>query len=81
MTLAGTYALTARVASDVPGTKTPHVEVDGVDVTGPMSFTDASGWQVWQDVTVSGISLTAGPHTLRVVMDTGGFNLNYVEVE
>ncbi|MBI4004078.1 MAG: carbohydrate-binding protein, partial [Candidatus Omnitrophica bacterium] len=28
----GHYDLTARVASDVPGTKTLHVEVDGVDV-------------------------------------------------
>ena len=77
----GHYDLTARVASAVPGTKTLHVEVDGVNVTGPMSFTDAAGWQSWRNVTVSGINLTAGPHTLRVVMDTGGFNLNYVEVK
>jgi len=76
----GIYDITARVASNVAGTKTLHIEIDGSDVTGPMSFTDSSGWQSWLDVTVTGVSLTAGNHVLRIFMDTSFFNVNYVDV-
>ncbi|MBI3010765.1 MAG: carbohydrate-binding protein, partial [Candidatus Omnitrophica bacterium] len=71
------YTFTARVSSGVPGTKVFHVTVDGLDVTGPILFTDASGWQSWQDVQVTGIVLSSGPHELRVIMDTPGFGFNY----
>jgi hypothetical protein len=68
------------VASAREGAKSLHVEVDGVDVSGPLSFTDASGWQSWLDVAAKGINLAAGPHQLRIVMDTDSFNVNYVDV-
>ena len=76
---AGTYNLTARVASASAGTKTLSVSVDGGAAIN-FSFTDASGWQSWKDVLVSGVSLAAGNHTIRFTMATGGFNLNYVDV-
>jgi hypothetical protein len=76
----GVYDIVARVASQMIGIKTLHVEVDGTNVTGAMSFTDSSGWQSWVNVIAPNISLSAGNHTLRIVMDTGGFNLNYVDV-
>ena len=76
----GQYDFTARVASAVAGDKTFHLEVDGVDVTGPLTFTDASGWQSWVDVKASGVQLTAGAHELRLVMDGDSFNVNYLEV-
>jgi hypothetical protein len=56
---AGQYDFTARVASAREGAKSLHVEVDGVDVSGPLSFTDASGWQSWLDVAAKGINLAA----------------------
>jgi len=77
---AGDYNFTARVASGSTGTKTMHIEVDGTDVTGAMSFTDSSGWQSWQNLIAGDISLPAGSHELRIEMDTSGFNLNYVDV-
>jgi hypothetical protein len=73
------YTLTARMASGNAGTKTATVTVDGV-AKGTFSFTDASGWQSWKDVTVAGVNLTAGAHVLRITMTTGGFNLNYLDV-
>jgi hypothetical protein len=76
----GQYDFTARVASAVAGDKTFHLEVDGVDVTGPLTFTDASGWQSWVDVKASGVQLTAGAHELKLVLDTDSFNINYLEV-
>ncbi|MDB5105962.1 MAG: hypothetical protein JWP91_3651 [Fibrobacteres bacterium] len=74
----GNYTITARMASGAVGTKTVAVTVDGA-AKGTFSTTDASGWQVWKDVVVSGISLTSGNHTLRITMNTADFNLNYLD--
>jgi subtilisin family serine protease/predicted Rdx family selenoprotein len=78
---AGTYALQARVASQTAG-GTFHVEVDGINVTGTLTVPATGGWQVWQTITRSGISLSAGSHLLRVVVDSAGTsgylgNVNY----
>jgi len=79
VTAAGSYSITARLASAVAGTKTAVVSIDGANVA-TFNFTDASGWQSWKDVTVSGVNLTAGAHVLRLTMSTGGFNVNYLDV-
>ena len=68
---AGTYTIDFRVASDGQG-GTFHLEVDGVDVTGPMTVPNTGGYGSWQTVSKSGVSLTAGSHVLRLVMDTNG---------
>ena len=65
------YTLDARVASAGPG-GTFHVEVDGIDATGPMVVPNTGGWQTWQTISRAGIPLTAGPHMLRVVIDSQG---------
>ncbi|MEO0793640.1 MAG: malectin domain-containing carbohydrate-binding protein [Verrucomicrobiota bacterium] len=77
----GVYDFTFRVASAQSTGKTLHIEVDGVDVSGPVNFnTGGAGWQSWQNVVATNINLTAGANQeLRVVMDTGGFNINYVD--
>jgi len=51
--------------------------VDGVDVTGPMAFDSTGGWT---DVAAQGVHLTLGEHVVRVVMDTGDFKINYLDV-
>jgi ketosteroid isomerase-like protein len=76
-----TYTLTARVAASGPG-GTFHVEVDGVDRTGPLTIPNTGGWQSWTDVTAT-VTLDAGIERMRVVADSmspaGVFgNLNYV---
>ena len=78
----GTFALELRVASNGAG-GTCHVEVDGTNVTGAITVPNTSGWQTWQSVTVSGIALTAGPHSVRLAFDTNGStgfvgNVNYL---
>jgi subtilisin family serine protease len=82
VTATDNYTLNARVASSGAG-GTLHVEVDGVDATGPLAVPNTGGWQSWQTISTGGISLTAGPHVLRVVIDTNGAsgwwgNLNYM---
>jgi N-acetylneuraminic acid mutarotase len=80
---AGTYAFDVRIASGGPG-GTFHIESDGVNVTGSMALSNTGGWQTWQTVTASNISLTAGQHILRLVFDTtnGGElgNVGYLDI-
>jgi hypothetical protein len=81
---AGTYAIDVRVASKGAG-GTFHIEVNGVNKTGPISVSDTGGWQVWKTVTKTGVTLAAGTQTVRVVMDSVGAsgytaNLNWFAI-
>ena len=74
----GVYDLNLRMAAEGSG-KTLHVEMDGVDVTGPIQVPNTGGWQVWETVTVRDVNLTAGEHVMRIVFGSDYMNLNYVE--
>jgi hypothetical protein len=74
----GIYSLTLRMASGVAGTKTATVSVDGAQVAS-FGAANGKGWQSWRSVTVSGVRLAAGNHTLRVSMASSGFNVNWLE--
>jgi len=78
---AGKYDFIFRVASGGNPTKKMHMEIDGVNVTGPLSHADVTGWQSWKDLKITGINLTVGNHLMKVVFDTWGFNLNYIDVK
>jgi len=68
---AGTYSVDVRVASNGAG-GTFHIEVDGVDQTGSITVPNTGGWQVWRTLTKTAVSLPAGTHVMRVVMDAAG---------
>jgi carbohydrate binding protein with CBM6 domain len=81
---AGTYTVDARVASAGAG-GTFHIEVNGVDRTGPFVIPNTGGWQVWATLSKAGVTLAAGPQVLRIVMDANGAtgsvgNLNWLKV-
>ncbi len=68
----GTYALEVRTAwGEVTG-GTFHIEIDGVDKTGPIQIPNSA----WALTTIYGpnLALTAGRHTMRVVADTNAPN-------
>jgi hypothetical protein len=76
-----TYTFEARVANIGTGA-TFHVEVDGVDRTGPIAVPDTGGWQTYQTLTKPGVQLSAGQHQVRVVLRTvstsnGAGNFNW----
>jgi hypothetical protein len=84
VTTAGTYTFDVRVASSGAG-GTFHIEVNGVDKTGPFVIPNTGGWQVWATLSKAGISLSAGPHVFRIVMDDNGptgsiGNFNWLKV-
>ena len=55
-----------------------HLEVDGVDVTGPIAAPVTGGWQAWVTVSVSALNISSGNHLLRFFVDKAGFNLNHL---
>ncbi|MCR9253154.1 MAG: DUF5010 C-terminal domain-containing protein [bacterium] len=73
------YDIEFRVASP-SGSGSFHVEIDGVDVTGPISVVNTGSWQNYSTVSVNNISIDPGSHELRVVFDAAGFNLNYLDI-
>lgn len=77
ITTPGTYTLQVRIASPY-GSRQLHVELDGVNISGTINVPNTGGWQTYQTLTVTTPSLTTGIKTLRVVLDSDGFNLDYL---
>ncbi|HWZ21869.1 MAG TPA: glycosyl hydrolase family 18 protein [Cytophagaceae bacterium] len=75
----GKYSFQVRVAT-ANATGTFHIEIDGVNVSNTVTVTSTGDWQKWSTFTVTNISLTQGASKMRIVMNTGGFNLNYINV-
>lgn len=73
----GAYSIDVRAAADGDG-KIFHIEVDGVDITGPINIPNTQGWQTYQTITLNNINLTEGQHILRLVFDANYMNLNYM---
>lgn len=76
---AGTYDVDVRVASAVGG-GTVHLEFDGVDKTGPITFAGTGGWQIWTTVRAEDVTLGAGVQTMRLAIDAGEFNVNKITI-
>ena len=74
---AGSYEFTMRVAAASNGGSF-HLELDGQRVSPTIAVASTNGWQNWTDLKVSNVNLPQGNHTLRLVFDTGGFNINYL---
>ncbi len=71
------YELSLRLAKNGNGGLF-HIEMDEVDITGPIEVPNTGGWQVWETITLNDISLTAGEHIMKIVFDTDYTNLNYL---
>jgi Subtilase family/Carbohydrate binding module (family 6) len=68
---AGTFNLDLRIASPATGAKF-HVEIDGNNVTGSVGFTNTGGFQNWTTLRRSGIAMSAGKHTVKLVVESTG---------
>jgi hypothetical protein len=83
VTKAGKFNFDARIASAYTGGSF-HLEVDGKNVSGSLAFTNTGNFQKWTTLRKSGIALTTGQHTIRLVVDsTGGHpfagNINWLK--
>jgi hypothetical protein len=68
---AGSYAFDFRLASSGTG-GTVRLTVDGTDVSGPIALPDTGGWGIWQTFRRGGVTLPAGTHVLKLVVDANG---------
>jgi len=64
----GTYKFVAHVATEQDG-GTFHIEIDGTDVTGPVTVTNSGGWDAYTTVEGTTQNLAMGSHILRFVVD------------
>ncbi|MEO0849695.1 MAG: carbohydrate-binding protein, partial [Cyanobacteria bacterium J06648_1] len=75
---AGTYDVVLRVATPSGDTQSTEVTINGQTYTADFGFT--GGWQEYQDVLVTNVSLAAGVQELRLDMKSSQFNLNYIDL-
>ena len=79
----GTFNVDARIASAYTGGKF-HLEVDGKNVTGSLSFVNTGNFQKWTTLRKSGVAISAGKHTIKLVIETTGGhpfagNVNWIQ--
>jgi endoglucanase len=74
---AGTYDVTFRVASALSG-GTMHLQAGSTNLSGTVTAPGTGGWQTWTSVTATGIPLSAGSQSIRLVFDSGSFNINWM---
>jgi endoglucanase len=72
---AGTYTVEVRVASATSGGAF-HLALDGGALAPATPAPATGGWQTWQTLTLSGLTLPAGTHVLRLAVDSGPFNVD-----
>jgi alpha-glucosidase len=73
----GTYTLTARVASPNTGDKF-HVKIDGTNISGNITAPNTGGWATWGSTSVTTPALVSGGKTMSILMDSAGYNINYL---
>ena len=76
---AGTYTFQARLATAATG-NTFHVEVDGYNISGSIVVPNSGGWQTWQTVSFTTPMISSGQHVIRFYEETGGYNINYLNL-
>jgi hypothetical protein len=69
----GNYTIQTRLACGLGG-GTYHVEVGGVDKTGPLTVPSTGSWGTYQVIEVENVALAAGVQILRLEMDGGNVN-------
>jgi Carbohydrate binding module (family 6)/Fibronectin type III domain len=75
---AGTYTVSARVASPYGITDAFHIDnSSGTNLSGSVAVPDTGGYQTWTTVTAS-VTLPAGQQTLTVDQDDNGWNFHYL---
>lgn len=74
----GKYELDIRAASDNASGAVSFM-IDDQPLIGNLNIDGTGGWQVWETTTSGEFELTAGEHILRMTIEEGGLNLNYID--
>jgi hypothetical protein len=79
VTTSGVYRIEALVSSQL-STSRFHIEIDGVDRTGPVTVPDTGSWRTFRWIGKNGIRLTAGRHVLRIYVEEQYFSLDAIRI-
>lgn len=74
----GLYSLGLRTASTGSAGKI-SLTTNGYKITDVIPLPNTGGYQDWETTVVEDVYLKSGQNVLRVNIDAGGFNLNYLE--
>jgi poly(3-hydroxybutyrate) depolymerase len=74
----GEYEISFRIAAQSNGALFSYY-IDNVKA-GQLSVPSTTGWQIWKSVEKK-ITIPKGKHYLKIVVVTGGFNINYFEIQ
>ncbi len=78
---AGIYRIEIPVASKKKG-GVFHIELNGKDVTGPISVPDTGSWQKLELLTHANVKIVAtGPQLMKVVMDSEGPSKSIADID
>ncbi len=76
----GTYNISMRYAS-TSSTGTVKVLFGGIDKTGFVSVPNTGDYQIWDDLNLAtGVTLTKGVQSMKILVGTGGFNINHITI-
>lgn len=76
----GNYAVTARVANNShPGRIRLSWNMDPSLESVPILIPETGSEQLWKTISLGEVTLAKGTNTLRVMVEKGGFNLNFIE--
>jgi hypothetical protein len=76
----GNYTITVRTANGATTNGALRIEVDGVNVTGTISIPPTGSYSTEMTVTGPTVYLPQGAHTLRLYIELGNFDLNWIDV-
>lgn len=72
----GIYSMSFRYASGNSNGGGPfYLELDGQVITDPIYVDYTGSWNTWSSKTVNDIAFSSGEHILRIVFESGEFNL------
>jgi len=78
---AGAYTIAIRVSSTSAISGAMHVsDTGGANLSGSINVPNTGGWIKYQSTATVNVSLTAGPHTLQLMVDNGGYNIDSIVI-
>ena len=75
----GTFQIQAKVSSKFANSRF-HIEIDGVNVTGPILAPNTGNWNTFRFVGKAGVNLSAEQHILRIYSEQEYINLDAIRI-
>jgi len=74
----GSYEATVRVANGADSGGDLRIEVDRAEVA-TQNVWPTGGWENFEEIRVGEVDLPAGEHVIRIVVETSGWNFDWIE--